>query len=463
MPFLCLILAVFVLLKQTPARIVAKHWLLIGSLVFCGFSGAVSLGVLVGSVTANYLTASFLAGDSDAGRRRAAFIAGVSMNLMLLIGFKYTNFLLITWGELVNIPIDPVVAAWPLGLSFYTLTQIMFLVDVYQRTIAGPTFVDYALFVTFFPAISAGPICKHRDTYKEIHELSKGDFCIDNVARGLTLFVLGLFQKTVIADSLGLLVATGYGVPGPLGLCEAWLISTAFTVQLYFDFCGYSDMAKGLGWMFGLNLPWNFDSPLQSKSIIEFWTRWHMSLSHFIFTYLYYPILRTYGRPSHAQAMRATFLVMVLVGFWHGPAWNYVIFGALHGLALVCNHTFRKKKKRMPAVLGLVFTLIFVNWSFVFFRAPAVPQAASITCSMLGLNGLRGLENLAEVERFDRNLCLLLLAFGAGYALLGKSSKTLFSKFAPSYWWLVATSLLLCCAWFFMNSHLSRSFLYVDF
>jgi len=293
--------------------------------------------------------------------------------------FKYLNFFLDSVNGLIgcNMPLLKIIL--PLGISFFTITQIAFLVDAYEGLVEERNLLNYALFVTFFPHLLAGPILHHSDMMPQFEQMKNKVINWKNIYFGLVLFLLGLFKKVVIADTFSVWASAGFDTAQPLTLIPAWLSSLSYTFQLYFDFSGYSDMAVGIGWMFNINLPINFNSPYKATGIIDFWKRWHITLTNFITTYLYTPILRSFSSITFSHMLMAIFLSMLISGIWHGAGWTYIIWGGMHGLALVVNHLWKRNKLYMPSFFGWVITFSFVNITFVFFRSKTVSGATALT------------------------------------------------------------------------------------
>ena len=370
------------------------------SLAFYAYWRLDYLWILLGSIAFNYLAARVMTGSGRTARtRRVLLILSISANLLLLGVFKYAGFLAdsvdaltgISWGVSIVLPI---------GISFYTFQQIAYLSDAYRSGFAYRGLVPYALFVSFFPQLIAGPIVHHREMMPQF--LRPRPLRIGGVVAGITQFTIGLVKKVVIADTLATFSTPYFDVvqgnpdlslTAPL----AWMAAFAFTLQLYFDFSGYSDMALGLGRLFGIRLPVNFNSPYAARSIIDFWRRWHMTLSRFLRDYLYIPLggNRRGPRRRYVNIM----ITMLLGGLWHGAGWTFVLWGGLHGIYLVVNNLFRsfsyKVTNRRWALLSQagawLLTFLAVIHAWVLFRADSVGAAASIVQSMWGLAGDGGL------------------------------------------------------------------------
>jgi D-alanyl-lipoteichoic acid acyltransferase DltB (MBOAT superfamily) len=323
--------------------------------------------------------------------------AAITVNLLLLAYFKYTNFFIGSFNHLFGGHVPTLDIILPLGISFFTFTQIAFLVDVYRGIAREVNFIHYLLFVTWFPHLIAGPVLHHKQMMPQFGHADTYRINLEHVAVGLTIFVLGLAKKVLIADNLAdyaTPIFTAASEGHTLMFFEAWVGSLAYTLQLYFDFSGYSDMAIGLSLMFNVRLPLNFDSPYKATNIIDFWRRWHMTLSAFLRDYLYIPL----GGNRHGPARRHLNLMatMLLGGLWHGAGWTFVIWGGLHGMYLMINHAWRELKARLGwgeggrlARLGsglLTFVAVVVAW--VFFRADSFASATNVLSGMAGINGI---------------------------------------------------------------------------
>lgn len=380
----------------------AITWLVVASLFFYGWWNPDYLVLLVGSMLVNYGFGRQLSNAHRNGRVRSGRIwlfVGVALNLLLLGWFKYANFAVDT-ANLVGgtqFHFDRIVL--PLAISFFTFQQIAYLVDARQGITREYRFMHYALFVTFFPQLIAGPIVHHKEMLPQFMREGALRPHLSNIAIGTTILLIGLFKKVVLADSAALYAspvfdaAAGGSAPS---FFIAWGGALAYTLQLYFDFSGYSDMAIGAARLFGIRLPVNFHSPYKATSIVEFWRRWHMTLSRFLRDYLYIPLGGNRGRGF--ARYRNLMITMVLGGLWHGAGWTFVAWGALHGAYLIINHGWTRWRSRylagfhLPAPIGkclawsLTFAAIVVGW--VFFRATTFDAALAILSGMAGLNGV---------------------------------------------------------------------------
>ena len=386
--FLPLTLAVFYLL---PARwrTTRKLWLIAASFVFYGYWKIEYVPLLAGSILVNYGLAEWIL---RAGRRaRAVLVLGVALNLLLLGYFKYTNFVVGVVGDATHHDFGRFDIILPLAISFFTFTQISYLVDVARDRSVHYRFIDYGLFVVLFPHLIAGPIVRHWEIIPQFvgRNLRSNH---ENLSVGATLFILGLFKK-FFADSVAIYADTVYnGAAQGLAISsrDAWLGTLAFSLQIYFDFSSYSDMAIGLARMFGVRFPSNFDSPYRASSIIVFWERWHRTLTRFLREYVYFSLGG--NRRGHARQLANIMATMFLSGLWHGAGWTYILWGGLHGAMIVVNHEWRRLAQRMRWTLthwsqraaGVVACFLAVTLAWTFFRAANLHVATGMLGRMLG-------------------------------------------------------------------------------
>jgi alginate O-acetyltransferase complex protein AlgI len=453
--FLPAVVAGYFLLGRGTDRRWPKVWLLAASLLFYSGGRIGTLPVLIGSVAANCLLATWLLNSEGPFRlhRRAVLFGGIAANVGFLCAFKYAGLFAVTR----HIP-------FPLGISFFTIQQIMFLVDCYEGLVEGHNWLDYFVFAGLFPYVTMGPIVRWKQVAPQLNDPKGWRLNPDNVAAGLFVFVIGLFKKVVLADSFFRWADAGFSYSHPLSLAGGWIAALAFTFQLYFDFSGYTDMAIGAGLMLNINLPQNFNAPFRALSISDFWRRWHMTLTNFFTTYMYTPIIRAMAQVTIAKAMLATFVVMVIIGFWHGANWTFVVFGALHGVALALNQLWKKLKWPMPAPLAWLLTFTFVVVALVFFRSASLTQAGQVVASMFSLRGgLFNYEPWSGIGRVDQLLGIGWMLFGLATQIRGKSSLELQRAFRPS-WTTAATAVALAViSCIYANGVVSRSFVYRDF
>lgn len=377
----------------------AALWLCLASLTFYAVWDSRFVLLLLGSIAFNYGAGYWIGLHRQHTVKQAkyALAAAITVNLMLLAYFKYTNFFIASANHLFGSKIPALDIILPLGISFFSFTQIAFLVDVYRGIAREYNFIHYLLFVTWFPHLIAGPVLHHKQMMPQFSQAATYRIKLDHVAVGLTIFVLGLAKKVLIADPFSdyatpIFAAASEG--RTFMLFEAWVGALAYTLQLYFDFSGYSDMAVGLSLMFNVRLPLNFDSPYKATSIIDFWRRWHMTLSAFLRDYLYIPLGGNKKGPARRYLNLMT--TMLLGGLWHGAGWTFVVWGGLHGLYLMINHGWRALKTRIGWGNGgylarlsagaLTFLAVVVAW--VFFRADSFDAAQAILAGMAGVNGI---------------------------------------------------------------------------
>ncbi len=420
--FLPVVWGVFLLLQRQQYVSWLAPWLIVASLFFYGWASISYLVLLLGSIAVNAAVAYGI--DNAEGRRRTVLTAlGVGINILGIGVFKYAAFSVETVNAVTGASFSIPHIVLPLAISFYTFQQIAYLMDVYTGKIKADTSWNYVLFICFFPQLIAGPIVH----YKEIApQLSRGEnwrINAQDIALGLTLIVIGLFKKVGIADEMSPTVQAIFGAAEagqPLNIQTAWLGALAYTTQIYFDFSGYCDMAIGLARLFAVRLPINFNSPYQATSIVEFWRRWHITLSRFLRDYIYIPLGG--GRAGKLRQGFNVFLVMVIGGIWHGAGWTFVIWGMLHGIALAVAHVWQNKSGiRLPSVAAWALTMLFVVMSWVVFRAETVAGAGHMLHAMLG--GSWGI--MDQNKLFSQNS--LLFALGALFM----------AACAPNAYWLL--------------------------
>jgi Predicted membrane protein involved in D-alanine export len=371
----------------------AIMWLSVASIFFYAYWDVRYLGLLATSMGFNYLIGICLAQKPT----KALLTFGVVLNLALLGYYKYANFFVDNLNRLAGADWHLATIILPLGISFFTFTQIAFLVDAARGLAKERSLLSYVLFVTFFPHLIAGPILHHKEMMSQFVDKRIAELNWRNFAVGWTVFAMGLFKKVIFADQVAVYARQVFepGVGVVPTFFDAWIGALAYTLQLYFDFSGYSDMAVGLALMFNIRLPINFYSPYQAKNIIVFWRRWHMTLSRYLRDYLY--ISLGGNRRGSLRRYLNLFLTMLLGGLWHGAGWTFVVWGALHGLYLMINHGWQSVSRQLPAAplpswiksgsaQTATFLAVVVGW--VFFRASDMSAALTILKGMAGLNGL---------------------------------------------------------------------------
>jgi alginate O-acetyltransferase complex protein AlgI len=384
----------------------AMGWLVLASLFFYGAWNPVFLPLLTGSMALNFAASRAILGASE---RRKGLWLGLAFvtNLGVLLYFKYLGAalgLLRGWQWMDIAFADPIL---PLGISFFTFTQIGHLLDCRAGSVKRVGLLDYALFVTIFPHLIAGPILSHREMMPQFANPASYRPNATNMVVGLAFLAIGLIKKCLLADPTGIVVAPGFAAAETLGLFVSWQIACSYSLQLYFDFSGYSDMAIGLAWMFNFAFPTNFNSPYKARSVIDYWQRWHMSLTRYLNTYLYNPIALAVVRRRAAQGLPIShaaqsqprgfvtmvawplFITMALAGMWHGAGWQFLIFGLLHAAYLTVNHAWRiARPKAQPPIVSIALTYFAVLVGSVFFRALSVGNALDLLAGLAGRHGI---------------------------------------------------------------------------
>lgn len=399
--------------------------LVVSSLLFYCVSGMKYFPALLISVCVNY----FVCMKIESSAKKSWLISGVMFNILLLGYFKYAGNL-------------------PPGISFWTFSQIACLAEIYRSSIRLGGFTEYSAFAVFFPYMISGPVVNPRDILPQLRNESLYRPDYENIAKGITLFAIGLFKKVCFADMIASSVNANFVVYGGIKFSDAWLAALGYGMQLYFDFSGYSDMAVGIGLMFGLKLPANFESPYKSLSIIDFWRRWHMSLGAWIRDYIYIPLGGS--RQGEMTRTRNVILAMLFTGLWHGLGWTFVVWGLAHGLMLAVNHTWRKFGFRLPALVswGITFMCVIICW--VIFRAESLNDAMTIIRAMMDFG------NFALPNHDEKITSLLLFA-----ALFMPNSRQILERFRPNIIWLVAAFGVVVIS--FVNLSGVSDFLYFQF
>jgi len=389
--FLPAVFFIYFFLNHKKLIVAAKIWLVLASLFFYGWWNAIYLPLISASVLANFAVMKMMMSydqPENYRSKRLLFFIGLIFNVGLLVYFKYMDFFISNTNALVGTELNLLHLALPLAISFFTLQQIAFLVDSYEGLVSENSFLNYVVFVVFFPQLIAGPIVHHREMMPQFSRLKNKVRNYANINLGLFIFSIGLFKKVVIADSFSVWASAGFDHAVSLTLVEAWFTSLSYTFQLYFDFSGYTDMAIGAALLFNIKLPANFNSPLKATGMIDFWSRWHMTLTNFITTYIYTPLVRSFEIVTFEKAMLATVITFLIAGLWHGASWMFVIFGGLHGLGLVTNHLWRKMKIKMHRTFAWFITFNYVNLVFVFFRAEDLDTASKVLTAMFSVDNI---------------------------------------------------------------------------
>lgn len=475
--FLPITVLVYFLLNKQKLTTAATAWLVFASLFFYGWWNVKYVALIVGSIIFNFAVGTGLrtVGDEKINtvQRKTILLFGIAVNVCLLGYYKYTDFFITNINALAGWHLDFQKIILPLGISFFTFTQIAFLVDSYYGKVKEYDFLRYSLFVTFFPHLLAGPIIHHKEMMPQFASLRNRVLNYKSLSLGIYLFFIGLFKKIVIADQLAPVANFGFDKMQNLTLIEAWVTSLSYTLQLYFDFSAYTDMALGASLMFNIRLPFNFDSPYKATDIADFWRRWHMTLSRFLRDYVYIPLggnragyARTYGN------LMATF---VIGGIWHGAGWTFAFWGFLHGAGTVVHRIWSKLGIKLPRALAWFITFNFVNIAWVFFRAKTWDDAIKVLAGMFGLSGIKLGNSLAKFSFFqgkgiefgklfhdsvERNtLPLLIILFIV--LLTAKNSDEMLSKFQPT--WKTALFTIGIATYTLLSMNRVTEFLYFNF
>lgn len=479
--FLPIALAGWYLLQRLENPIYAKIFLIGMSLWFYGYYNLSYLWILLVSLLMNFCISALMQGCEASGRgmqRKLLLFAGIGTNLGLLFYFKYLNFFVDNCNYLLHTDISIEKIALPLGISFFTFQQLSYVIERYRGSVKHYGFVEYSCFITFFPQLIAGPIVLHSEFLPQLEARKNRRLTEDAFFEGFTLFILGLAKKVLLADVLAILVNAEYDNIAYLDMASAWLTVICYMLELYFDFSGYCDMARGIGRMFGFVLPENFRSPLLADSVKDFWRRWHITLSRFLSNYIYIPLGgNRRGKPRQCLNLLAVFLAS---GLWHGADWTFIVWGLLHGAALVWETLFPGLKFRRQW-LNRIVTGIFVTLSFSVFRSDSLTQAALLwrklfaggnsgmfwgMCNVLQIPENYAVRKLLEMKLPSAlnpfyALCVCLLLGISIFLIRGPRAEQWLKKYGKT------TCGLLCLATLFTWSVISLSqvstFLYFNF
>lgn len=476
--FLPMTMAVYYGLNKAEKYEAAKAILVTASLFFYGYFQPSYILIIVGSIIFNYLCSGCLLRENlKIPVRKLILLIGIVLNVGLIGYFKYFDFLLENINFLFHSNFLLKNILMPLGISFFTFQQISYLVDSYKQETKDYSFLDYALYITFFPQLVAGPIVLHDEMLPQFADKKVKQLNHAMLAYGIYLFAIGLFKKVMIADTMGRGVDWAFANVSALTGMEALLVSLLYTFQIYFDFSGYCDMACGIAKMLHINLPMNFNSPYKATSILEFWQRWHMTLTRFLRKYVYIPLGG--NRKGTVRTMLNVMIVFGVSGIWHGAAWTFVLWGILHGLANVLCRLFQNLWKKVPKILRWLMTFSFVDLAWILFRSDSLADAKCMYQKIFsrweGSLSPRFLENFRIIEftyledhmRPLKNLvvtmpsvyvCFILLA-GLLLVLIPKNSQEV--KFVPNIRNAVGSIILL--VWTILSLSGITTFLYFNF
>ena len=435
--FLPITVAVFAVLSRFDTRLHSLGFLVFASLFYYGWWNPSYLVLISASIIVNYLVGSVLQRNGLSGNwKYLLLLSGVLLNISLLGYYKYGGFVTEIYNGLSGKDLVWGHVALPLAISFFTFQQIAYLVDSAAGRVERSGFLEYVVFVTFFPQLIAGPIVHHKEMMPQFKSVSLS-VNRENLRIGISLFAIGLFKKTILADSISDFVIPIYDESSAetISFLQAWIAGVGFTLQIYFDFSGYSDMALGAARMFGIVLPVNFNSPLKASNIIDFWNRWHITLTRFLTAYIFTPLaIRatrniTLRKSGHNPAGRVreflsalalpTLFTMFVSGVWHGAGYQFVVWGSLHGVYLVINHSWRmllavflvdrKRYERIFRPVGVALTLVSVCFAMLFFRADNLQTGIRMAASMAGFNGISIPEGFLYTSVERRKCCTTLV------------------------------------------------------
>ncbi len=449
--FLFLPITFFVYFYLNSVRLTeaAKGFLVFSSLLFYSWWNVVYLPLILSSMLFNYVVGNMLSRHGGVGRvsKKTVLIFGICSNVLLLGYFKYSDFFITNVNNAFDQNIDLLNLALPLAISFFTFQQIAYLVDSYRKETKEYDFLNYAVFVTFFPQLIAGPIVHHKEMMPQFANLRNSIINYRNIALGLFVFSLGLFKKVVIADKFSIWASNGFDVSESLNLFSAWATSLSYTFQIYFDFSGYTDMAIGLALLFNIKLPVNFNSPYKAINIQDFWRRWHITLSRFLRDYVYIPLGG--NREKAFRTYNNLMITFIVGGIWHGAGWTFLLWGFLHGLALIVHRIWRIYGFGLWAWVSWLITFNFINLTWVFFRAKEWNDAIKVLSGMFGLDGVmlpeKYMEKLSYLSQYGvefgrvfevidgKNSTITLLVLSFVLVLMFKNSIERLDNFSFSY------------------------------
>ena len=465
------VLVFFILGKYSKQ--VATGWIVFASFSFYGYWDIKYIPLLAMSIVFNYIVGKSI---EHKYHKKIFLWFGIILDVSLLGYFKYTDFFLQTIYGIGGVDCyDLPHIVLPLGISFFTFTQIAYLVDAYRGETRNQSFLTYCEFVTIFPHLIAGPIINHKKMLPQF--LADKTFSVNyrNIGLGLSLFSMGLAKKVLIADALAPWVNSVFSNVHEINCVEAWIGALSYTLQLYFDFSGYSEMAIGLGLMVNLTIPQNFNSPYQATSIIDFWRRWHMTLGIWVRDYLYIPLGG--NRFGELTKMRNLFASMLIIGLWHGAGWSYVFWGGTHGVLLIINHQWRRLKFALPNRINWLLTFLCVTICWVFFRADSLYEGLLVFKSMLDISSFALPNNAWYIDRFAEygfsfdtwhikaslGRCFISLVVLMLLVVKVKNPVAFMEEIKPSYKLLIFTNILFLVCLYYIGARGTGEFLYFQF
>lgn len=389
--FLPVTFFIYFWLNKKRLTYASKAWMVFASLFFYSWWNIIYLPLILGSILFNFTIGTIISRTPSSASKsgissKSVLVFGIVANILLLGYFKYMDFFISNANLVLNSNIDLLHIVLPLGISFFTFTQIAYLVDAYKGEVKETDYLNYTLFVTFFPHLLAGPILHHKEMMPQFDSIKNKALNYHNISMGLFLFSIGLFKKVIIADTFAKWANSGFDHASTLSLFEAWATSLSYTFQLYFDFSGYTDMALGVALLFNIKLPINFNSPYKALNIQDFWRRWHITLSRFLRDYIYIPLGG--NKQGEFRTYSNLFAVFLIGGLWHGASWMFIAWGALHGIAIVIHRVWQQMGLGMNKLVAWFITFNFINITWVFFRANEWSDALKVLSGMAGASGI---------------------------------------------------------------------------
>lgn len=363
----------------------ALGWLVLCSIYFYGYFNWSYLPIIISSIIGNYVLSKFLQPKVEISKliKRVIFLIGLIGNVGVLFYYKYYDFFMENINIAFKTEIRLLNLMLPLGISFFTFQQLSYLVDAYKGKVEKYSLLEYAIFVSFFPQLIAGPIVLHDEVIPQFKDIANRRVKVENIAKGLTAFSIGLAKKVLIADTFAKVADYGFNNVYNLGAINAIIVMLSYTFQIYFDFSGYCDMAVGIGKFFNIDIPINFNSPYKAKTITEFWNRWHITMTRFFTTYVYIPLGG--NRKGKYRTYINVLIVFLVSGLWHGANWTFILWGVMHGVANVLTRIYKKRIESWNEVFSWLCTFIFINITWIFFRADSIKQAISFIKQIIGL------------------------------------------------------------------------------
>jgi len=468
---------VYFFLAKNKLFVGSKMWLVAASLFFYGYWKVDYLVIILASLFLNFALGTALSQSSGRGNnvnRKMSLIIGIVLNLMLLGYFKYANFFVENVNAITSLSLSLPNVVLPLAISFFTFQQIAYLVDSYKGETSEYDLLNYMLFVTFFPQLIAGPIVHHHEMMQQFKSRRNLSPRLKNISAAVFIFSIGLFKKVVIADTFSIWADAGFSYETALTFYDAWSTSLSYTFQLYFDFSGYCDMAIGAALLFNIRLPLNFNSPYKSFDIQDFWRRWHITLGRFLRDYIYIPLGGS--RRTEFITYSNLFVTFLIGGLWHGASWMFVVWGALHGLALVVHRFWKSLGGKLPKSIAWLVTFLFINVTWVFFRAEKFSDAKNVIYGMLNLNegGMVPTEKIAWLGvNADRLMSFLpahavgailpLFAICLTFIIVTRQNATEMIDQKMTAFKMIYVSLLFTVSIYVMSASSTSVFLYFNF